>query len=55
MEMIMGYHVNIMTACHMIGMWLVFLGESENHAPFLCEVYGVAKETTEHEAYGANG
>ena len=54
MELATGYHVNIMAACHVMGMWLVYLGVGKNHAPFLCEPYGVAKETTEHEAYNTN-
>jgi hypothetical protein len=32
----------------------VYFGVRKNHAPFLCEAYGVAKETTEHEAYNTN-
>ena len=40
--------------CRMMGMCLVYLGVSKNHAPFLCVAYGVAKETTEHEAYNTN-
>jgi hypothetical protein len=55
MELATGYHVNIMAACHVMGMWLVYLGVGKNHAPFLCEPYGVAKETTEHEAYNTDG
>lgn len=54
MELATEHHVNIMAACHMIGMWLVYFGVSKNHAPFLCQAYGVAKETTEHKAYGTN-
>ena len=54
MEMATVNHVNIMAACHMMGMWLVYFGVSKNHAPFLCKAYGVAKETTEHEAYNTN-
>jgi len=55
MELAKEYHVNIMAACHVMGMWLVYLGVRKNRAPFLCEVYGVAKETTEHEAYNTGG
>jgi hypothetical protein len=49
MEPATGHNVNIMAACHMMGMWLVYLGVSKKHASFLCEVYGVAKETTAHK------
>ena len=55
MEPAAGYHVNIMAARRMMGMWLVYFGASNNHVPFLCQTCGVAKETTEHEAYNTNG
>jgi hypothetical protein len=38
----------------MMGMCLVYFGVGKNHAPFLCQAYGVAKETKGHEAYNTN-